>query len=198
MKKFKALFILFIVFSASQISFAQTEVKISPLRFLIGVTGEFGGDQVAEVSFTDGKTQSVKAGQGVALLLGGQYQFPKAEKILIRGSVGYKYVTTMATNANIRLTRIPLQLTANYMAAKKLRLSMGIVNHQVIQFKSDGLGEDGKFSGSTGPIFEVAYHGVGLTYTAMKYADPQNAKYSANSFGVAFTTTISKGQFKRK
>lgn len=199
MKNFNALLVLFLIFSIPRISFAQdTVLKASPLRLLIGVAGEFGGDPVAEVSFTDGNTQSVPAGQGVSFLLGGQYQFPKAEKFLIRGSVGYKYITTMATNAHIRLTRVPVQLTANYMAAKKLRLSAGLVNHQVIQFKTDGIDEDTKFTGSTGPIFEIAYHGMGVTYTTMKYADPQNASYSANSFGVSFTTTISKGQFRRK
>ena len=98
----------------------------------------------------------------------------------------------MATNAHIRLTRVPIQLTANYMAAKKLRLSAGLANHQVIQFKSDGLGEDGKFKSSSGPIFEVAYSGIGLTYTGMTYKDSQNNGYSANSIGLAFTTTISR------
>jgi hypothetical protein len=199
MKSFKPLLVLFFAFSLPHISFAQdTVLKATPLRFLIGVAGEFGGDPIAEISFTDGNTQSVKAGQGFTVLLGGQYQFPKAEKFLLRASAGYKYVTTMATNAHIRLTRVPIQLSANYMAAKKLRLSAGLVSHQVIQFKSDGIDQDRKFTASAGPIFEVAYAGVGITYTTMKYSDQQKASYSASSIGVSFTTTISKGQFRRK
>jgi hypothetical protein len=185
---------LFIVFASHNFSFAQeVEKKQSPVRLLIGGAMEFGGDEVAKVYFTNGNTQSVKAGQGVSLAVGGQFQFPKLKKFLLRATVGYKYVTTMANNANIRLTRVPIHLTANWMAAKKLRLSVGLANHQNIQFKSDGIGQDVKLTGSTGPIFEVAFHGLGLTYTAMTYKDQSNLSYSANAIGVSFTTTIPRG-----
>lgn len=182
---------LFIVFFCQNYSFAQeTEKKPLPVRLLIGGAMEFGGDEVAKVYFTNGNTQSVKAGQGVSLAVGGEFQLPKLDKFLLRATVGYKYVTTMADNAHIRLTRVPMHLTANWMAAKKLRLSAGLVNHQNIQFNADGIGEDVKLKSSTGPIFEIAYHGVGLTYTALKYKDHANASYSANAIGVSFTTTI--------
>lgn len=60
--------------------FAQdVEKKKSPLRFLVAAAMEFGGDPVAEIYFTDGNTQSVKAGQGVSLAVGGELQFPAAE-----------------------------------------------------------------------------------------------------------------------
>lgn len=192
MKNLKKLAVaLFIIFVSSNYSFAQElQKKQSPVRLLIGGAIEFGGDEVAEVYFTDGNTQSVKAGQGVSLAVGGQLQLPKVEKFLLRATVGYKYVTTMADNAHIRLTRVPIHLTANWMAAKKLRLSAGLANHQNIKFKSDGMGEDVKLTSSTGPIFEIAFHGVGLTYTAMKYKDQTNLSYSANAIGVSFTTTI--------
>jgi hypothetical protein len=192
MKTFKNLtLILSIVFAAQNYSFAQeVEKKASPVSLLIGGALEFGGDQVAEVYFTDGKTQSVKAGQGVSLAVGGQLQLPKLEKFLLRATVGYKYVTTMATNANIRLTRVPIHLTANWMATKNIRLGAGLAKHQIIRFKADGLGDDAELTGSTAPIFEVAYRGFGLTYTAMKYKDQQNSSYSANAIGIAFSTTF--------
>jgi hypothetical protein len=185
--------VLFIVFACQNYSFAQeTEKKPSPVRFLIGGAFEFGGDEVAKIHFTNGETQSVKAGQGGSLAVGGELQLPKLEKFLLRATVGYKYVTTMADNAHIRITRVPLHLTANWMAAKKLRLSAGIVNHQGIQFKADGIGDDIKLKSSTGAVFEIAYHGVGLTYTALKYKDQANVSYSANAIGVSFTATIPK------
>jgi hypothetical protein len=194
MKTFtKLALVVFIVFAYHSNSFAQeAEKKQSPVRLLIGGAMEFGGDEVAEVYFTNGNTQSVKAGQGVSLAVGGQFQLPKVEKLLFRATVGYKYVTTAAENAHIRLTRVPIHLTANWLAAKKLRLSAGLANHQAIQFKADGIGEDIKLKSATGPIFEVAYHGVGITYTAMKYKDHENLSYSANAIGVSFTTTIPK------
>ena len=193
----KLTLVLFLVAATQHASIAQELTnKPSALRFLISVAGEFGGDEIAVTRFEDGQTQSMQAGQGVSVAVGGQYQIPKAEKFLLRGTVGYKYITTMATNAHIRLTRVPVILSANYMVAKKLRLSAGLTNHQVIQFKADGVGEDAKFKSAAGPIFEIAYHGIGLTYTTMNYKDSQNSSYSANSIGVSLSTTISKKKNK--
>ncbi|WP_071594884.1 hypothetical protein [Pontibacter roseus] len=171
----------------------EVEKKPSPLKFLVGGAFEFGGDEVAEIYFTNGDAQSVKAGQGVSLALGGQLQFPKAERLLLRATLGYKYVTTQADNAHIRLTRVPLHLTANWMATDKIRLGAGLVSHQNIQFKADGIGQDVTFKGASGPIFEVAYGIAGLTYTVMEYKDQANHTYAANAIGL----TIS-GVFPRK
>lgn len=164
--------------------------KSSPLRLLITGGLELGGDEVAKVYFTNGNTQSVKAGQGGSIAVGGQLQIPKAEKFLLRATVGYKYVTTAADNVHIRLTRIPFQFTGNWMAAKKLRLGAGMAMHTNIKFKADGIGEDILFDGASGPTFEVAYSGIGLTYTAMKYKDQDKHAYSANAIGLSFSLTI--------
>jgi hypothetical protein len=136
-------------------SFAQgKEKKATPLRLLIGGALELGGDDVAEVYFTNGNTQSVKAGQGGSIAIGGQLQISKVEKLLLRAAVGYKYVTTEADNAHIRLTRVPLHFTANWMATGKWRLGGGLVMHRNIKFKTDGIGDDMKFNSANGPIFE--------------------------------------------
>jgi hypothetical protein len=91
---------------------------------------------------------------------------------------------------HIRLTRVPIHFTANYMAAPKLRLGAGLVTHRAINFNSGGLGGDFKFDAASGPIFEIAYAGIGLSYTAMKYKDDQSRTYSANAFGLNFSITI--------
>jgi len=183
------LFLLFFAFT-NQL-FAQESVKkATPVRFLITGGLEMGGDEVAKVYFTNGNTQSVKAGQGGSIALGGQLQLPKLERFLLRATVGYKYVTTAADNVHIRLTRVPVQFTGNWMATKKLRLGAGLAMHTGIKFKADGLGEDISFDGASGPTFEVAYSGIGLTYTAMTYRDSQNYTYAANAIGLSFSLTI--------
>ena len=153
---------------------------------------EFGGDDVAEVYFTNGGKQSVKAGQGVSFAVGGEFQMPGVEKLLLHATVGYKYVTTKADNAHIRLTRVPILVTANWMATQKLRLGAGLAAHRGIRFKADGVGEDMTFHGDTGPTFEVAYSGIGLTYTAMTYKDQEKHTYSANAVGVSLTLALPK------
>lgn len=171
-------------------SSAQETKKQPPVRLLLGAALELGGDEVAEVYFTNGNTQSVKAGQGGSVAVGAQFQFPKVEKLLLRTTVGIKYVTTEADNAHIRLTRIPLIFTANYMVANKLRLGGGLALHRNIQFKADGIGPDIKFNGASGPVFEIAYSGVGLSYTSMTYSDQNKNAYSANAIGLTFSLTI--------
>ena len=149
-----------------------------------------GGDDVAEIYFTTGETQSVKAGQGGSIAVGGEFQIPGVEKLLLHATVGYKYVTTKADNAHIRLTRVPIQVTANWMATKKLRIGAGLASHQAIRFKADGIMEDFKFASATGPTFEVAYSAIGLTYTAMTYKDKDKNAYSANAIGVSLTLAL--------
>ena len=163
-----------------------------PLRFLLGGAIEFGGDEVAEVYFTNGDTQSVNAGQGISFFVGGQYQFPKVEQLLLRASVGYKYVTTQADNVHIRLTRVPLIFTANWVIAEKVRLGAGIAMHQGINFKADGVGDDISFSNASGPIFEIAYRGIGISYTVMTYKDQADLSYSANAFGITLSGVLPK------
>jgi hypothetical protein len=165
----------------------QDTVKQTTAKFLIGGALELGGDRVAEIYFTSGSTQSVRAGQGGSLAVGLQLQPAKIERLLFRGTIGFKYVTTAADNVHIRLTRIPVILTANWMISEEVRISAGLSSHRNIRFKTDGIGQDVTFSGATGPIFEVAYKGIGLTYTIMSYKDQDNNRYSANAIGISLS-----------
>ena len=196
MKIFTKLTLLYFLFFASFYpSFAQEgEKKASPVRFLLKGGVELGGDEVAEIYFTNGETKSVKAGVGVSIAIGGQFQIPSVEKLLFHTTVGYKYENAPAENADIRLTRVPIHLTANWMVAKKLRLGAGVATHRAIRFKADGIEEDIRFAGATGPTFEVAYRGVGLTYTAMTYKDQNKHAYSANAIGLFLTLAIPERQ----
>jgi hypothetical protein len=183
--------IFLLLFSPALISNAQTTAtNQKPLRFLLGGALEFGGDNVAEVYFTDGSVQKMNAGQGGTVFAGGQLRLTKSEKIFLRGSVGFKYLTTKADNANIRLTRIPLQLSLNYMPVKKLRFATGIVSHQAINLKFDGLGQDAKFTSVPGLQFEAGYGLFALSYTLMTYKDVNNTSYRANAIGITISGVL--------
>lgn len=190
--KKRTLLLLLFVTSFCHLYAQVKEKKVSPVRFLIKGAFEFGGDAVADVYFTNGEKQSVRAGQGVSIAVGGEFQLPRVEKLLLHATVGFKYVTTQADNVNIRMTRVPILVTANWMATKKLRFGAGVATHQAIRFKADGLGEDITFAGATGPTFEVAYGVIGLTYTPMTYKDQDQHTYSANAIGVSLTFSLPK------
>lgn len=158
-----------------------------PVRFLLGGALELGGDKVAEVYFTDGSTQDIKAGQGGTVYAGAQFRLNQKETFFLRSSVGIKYVTTKADNAHIRLTRIPLQLTANYISPDKIRIAAGLVTHQAIRINFDGLGENAKLTSSPGVVVEAGYGLVALSYTFMTYKDNTSRSYSANAIGLTFS-----------
>ena len=188
----KLKFILFslAVTTITIIATAQDETKYRPVRLLLSGALEFGGDEIAKVLFTNGEDQSVNAGQGGTISVGTQIEFPNVEKFLLRASIGYKYLTTQADNVHIRLTRVPVQFTANFMATEKLRFSAGLVTHAGIKFNSGGLGGNMTYKSNVGPVFEIAYYGVGISFTALQYKDQNNKSYSANAFGITFSGVI--------
>jgi len=180
-----ALFCLF-VFSESVI--AQEEKK--GLTISLGGALELGGDQVAQVYFTNGEDQSVNAGQGGSILLGLEYGFNKY--FSLRSVLGYKYVTTAATNANITLTRFPMRLSGVVHFTPKWWASLGYATQQRIVFKGDGIIDNFKLSTSGGPHVELGYNNVFLNYTGMKYKDNLNVTYNASCFGVGFLLPLKK------
>lgn len=201
--KFKFYFFLLLSFVLSNQIFAQVTpndstaaptkniAKQPKLRFLLGGGGEFGGDEIAKVFFTNGEDQSVNAGQGGFIFVGGQLQLTKTEVLFLRSSIGLKYVTTQANNANIRLTRFPFNNTLNAFAGKNFRFAAGVSIHTGIKFNGDGFVPNSNFSTAAGPIFEFAYKGFGLSYTIMSYTDDSNFKYNANSFGITLSGVLS-------
>lgn len=191
MKRIKTTLVFVLFFFVFNKTYSQGEVKkTSHLKFLIVSALELGGDKIAEIYFTNGEKQGVRAGQGISVGIGGQLQIPGADKFLLRSTVGFKYVTTAADNVHVRLTRVPIVISGSYMLSPKLRFGAGLSMHRVIRFKSGGLGDDYKFQGANGPTFEIAYAGVGLNYTAMKYKDQSNNSYSANAVGLSYSIAI--------
>lgn len=193
MKKllFKIAFFSLAIFTCLINSSIAQEAKSTPkLRLLINGGLELGGDAVATVGFTSGDSQKVNAGQGISVGVGGELSMLKNEQFRLRGSIGIKYVTTAADNAHIRLTRIPLIFTANWVIKDDWRIGAGIVSHQAIRFNSGGIGRDFALTSPAGPVIEVAYKGIGLSYTMLTYSDELNTTYSANAIGLTFSGVV--------
>jgi hypothetical protein len=151
--------------------------------FVLGGALEFGGDDVAEVLFTNGDSQDVKAGQGVSVDVGAHYRFADSP-VSIRGTIGYKYVTTQAENADINMSRVPLQLIGSYHLENGARVGAGVVRHNSVRFDADGLGPDIDFDDATGFTVEAGWKWFLLSYTGMDYEDDAGNEYSADNFGV--------------
>lgn len=184
----KKVIFISILCAISLSAFAQENEK--NVKLLVGAALEFGGDEVAKVFFTNGDDQSVDAGQGGSVHGGLEVSVPGAEAIRLRGTIGYKYVTTAASNANITLTRIPLHASLNYVIKDAVRLGLGIAAHQNIKFKGGGFIQDFDIKSTSGPMFEVAYEWFGVSYTSMNYKDDLGVTYDASSIGFTFYGTF--------
>ena len=186
--KFAFLTLMISVFNTS---FGQETKSTPSLRLLINGAIELGGDPVATVGFTNGDSQNVNAGQGISVGVGGELSLLNSQQFRLRGSIGIKYVTTAADNAHIRLTRIPMILTANWVVKDDWRIGAGIVSHQAIRFNGGGIGSNFKLSSPAGPVIEVAYKGIGLSYTILTYKDEFGDSYGANSIGLTLSGVFS-------
>lgn len=186
MKIVLKLITLFII----SICFTNNSLAQQPVKLLLVGGVEFGGDEVVRVEFVDGGDQTIDAGQGGFIDVGFLFQPPTIDFFHIRGTVGYKYVTTAANNANITLTRFPIALSGNFMVTDDIRLGLGYVAHTNIKFNADGLGEDFSFDDANGLRFEVAYKWFGLSFTAMDYTDDLDIDYNANSIGFNISGTL--------
>lgn len=156
---------------------------IAGTGFVLDGTAEFGGDPVATVLYSDGSTQTVKAGQGLGFDLGIHHRFEEVPYSL-RATIGYKYVTTQADNADIHLSRVPLELVGSCHFDNELRLGAGVVHHTSTKFSGGGVGPDLSFKPATGFTLEAGWKALLLSGTFIKYTDEFGGTYSANSFGV--------------
>ncbi|MES1195933.1 MAG: hypothetical protein ABUL58_03215, partial [Steroidobacter sp.] len=162
----------------------------SGLGFVVSGAAEFGGDSVATVIYTDNSTQSVNAGQGVTVSVGGHYRFSSIP-LDIMATVGYKYVTTKASNVNIYIGRVVPALQVSYWFTDSWWVGAGPTWHTNNEFHggqvANTLNQDPnlKFDTALGATVQAGWKFVALTYTNIKYKDQSNFKYDASNFGLA-------------
>lgn len=173
-------------------SLAQETEKSFLTNFLIEGGIEYGGDDIVEIQFTSGETQKMKAGQGGYLAVGGQFQFAKVPKFLIRTTLGIKYNTTAADNANIRFTRIPINIMGYFKVTDDIRIGAGITTHQNVKLKGDGFLPDADFESNIGPRVEIGYKWAALTYNTVTYIADTDGNYSAGAIGISLSHVFQK------
>lgn len=172
--------------------FAQKSTSPLTAKFLIESGIEYGGDELLQVFFTNGGNQKMRAGQGGFIAFGSQLNFSNVKQLMLRASIGIKYNTTAAENANIRLTRLPLNITPFWNINNDFRLGIGVTTHLSPKLKGDGFVPDVDYTSSVGPRFEFGYKSFALTYTAINYEDNLGESFSASSFGASIHFTFPK------
>ena len=148
---------------------------------------DFGGDDLATLSFTNGESQNVKAGQGVAFGLGGYFRPVESVPFELQGILGYKVVFTAAENADIKVTRTMLQLNGIYRFANDWYAGGGYTMHMSPELDGDGFFEDIEFDDANGFTVEFGWKWVGLHYTKIEYSSPGYEDADASHIGIRFT-----------
>jgi hypothetical protein len=146
----------------------------------VGVTG--GGDTLATVVFTDGSTDSIKAG-GLVHVYGGA-EFRLGEQVTMQATIGYHVdETNGASNGSLRFSRYPIELLAHYQVAPNVRLGGGarFVNNAKIDSRGVLSGARVDFDSTVGAVIEGEYlvtPNIGLKLRAV------NEKYKAGGVSV--------------
>jgi hypothetical protein len=173
---------IFSSFSAYSLSF----------KGLLGLGAEFGGDRLLSLTYTDGSTSDIRAGQGISAFGGAVARDlfnlgPVA--IDLQGTVGVKYSTIReATNADADFYRFPLELLA-FARWEGLRAGIGPAYHFENSFSGSGVlaPDDFSFDNALGVTAQIDYiflghWGIGARYTSISY-QPQLTGVSQKSGG---------------
>jgi hypothetical protein len=162
------------------------------IGFALDLSVEMGGDDFLEVFFTNGGSQTLRAGQGGTLSVGGILRPSATSPLSLRGTLGFKFVTTAADNANIMFTRIPVELVGSYHFPNGMRVGAGVVHHANNRFNGDGFVADASFDAATGATAEIGYKAFAATYTALDYRFNGGAPINGGSFGAQVLWTPSR------
>jgi hypothetical protein len=155
--------------------------------FLLQSDLDYGGDDVATVYFEDDSSQNLKAGQGLAITAGGYFRPIEDSSFEIQGSVGYKFSTTQASNADIGMTRTLLQLEALYRFPNGVYLGAGVMHHMSPRLNGDDFFPDIDFDDATGFNSEIGWRWISLHYTNISYSSDFFEDVDASAFGLRFT-----------
>ena len=148
------------------------------------VVEAFGGDEVVELTFEDGETQTLHAGQGGTVAGGVLVRPLQTLPLSLRATVGYKFVLNASINADVRLTRIPVELVAAYGITPDVWAGAGYVLHANTTLYGDEFFEDLDFDPAHGLTVEAGWKWIGASYTAISYTDEFGEGYDASSVGL--------------
>lgn len=152
--------------------------------FMVQGDLDLGGDDLATVSFVDGSSQDIAAGQGIVVSGGGYFRPITTSPFELQGLVGFKYVTTKASNADINVSRIVWQLLGIYRFENGWYAGGGLVQHTSTSLDGDGFFEDVDFDDATGFDAEFGWRWVGLHYTSIEYENDVIKNVDASNVGV--------------
>jgi hypothetical protein len=171
---------------------------------------EFGGDDLATVTFPDGDTQDVTTGDGVTLALGGYVRPIAASPFSVRATAGYKFAgptdndrdcnfgcdcdcdSESDFDPDVEIERWVFETVANYTWQSGFWVGAGVTHHAGIEFQGNGFAPNLGFDDATGPTAELGWKWIALSYTDLEYTDDLGSKWNSESYGLAFSVKLDR------
>ena len=158
-------------------------------RFLLEGGLHVGGDDLVTVTFSDGSTGDINAGE--LFTLGAGVSVDMGDAFELRFVYNYKADSLNASNGSIDYSRWVSNLTLMYKI-DGWRIGGGLTHHRNIKLDGDGVASsiDVRFDNSTGYMLEVDYIWPSGLYVGGQYADIDytqtgtSNKVDAGSIGV--------------
>jgi hypothetical protein len=169
---------------------------------------EFGGDDIATVTFPDGDTEDVTTGDGLTLALGGYFRPIAASPFSVRATAGYKFAAPTDNDCDcncdcdsdfdsdfdpdVEIERWVFETVANYMWSSGFWIGAGLTHHAGIDFQGNGFAPNLGFDDATGPTVEVGWKWIALSYTDLEYTDDLGSKWDSESYGLTFNVKLDR------
>lgn len=149
---------------------------------------EFGGDDLAHVVLINGENQTIRAGDGLSVHAGFKHRFNAGQSIL-KGTIGYKFQTTSATDSDVGTSSFPLNLSLTQKLDDGWHVSGGLSYQMNTQVEGDGFFQDVQFDDSLGYSLGVGYRFFTLSYTNLDLGI-NGSEIDASNIGLRFNTAF--------
>ena len=151
-----------------------------------GATG--GGDRLAEVNYSNGDRESIRAGGLVHLAAGVVWQSPQLP-LSVQATVGWHADAISARNGDVTFYRWPIEVLGYWHGVPNWRLGAGarFVNGAKLESDVNGFTDTVTFKDTTGFVIEAGCR-LGLRgWINLRYIDESYEAESFNSFIVTPT-----------
>ena len=180
-------------FALAALAAAAATAQAAEVRPAFVAGYDTGGDEVVVVTFSSGKTDSIKANEGL-YLGGGVSVINDAGNLEFLGTLAFKYQGIHASNGDLTWTRFPLDALIFYRL-QSFRFGGGLT--YVIHPRLKGSGEvsyiDTTFDNAAGVVLQGDYLmgrvGLGLRYTLLDYK-VGGITVKSNGLGASFGFTF--------
>lgn len=172
--------------------------KSAGVEWLVGLGADFGGEELGQLTYSDGSTASVYANKGIAFFFGVILPNGRDSDFSTQLSLGYKLGGPRAINTDVTWSALPLEVIEYYRAGS-LRTGLGLsyqLNPQ-LSVNTPATSYVDKYNNALGFIAQIGWAPVrehfslDLRYTSIKFQGngvigPANADGSVTGIYTSF------------